>query len=212
VAERTILSVVLITTLVAAGPVVIAQNQEQVQWGKPIDGVEVSLSFDEQNSLPSALHVKFRNTGTSAKKIVLGGGCGPIHETNAITLEVTDERGQKHRFQDETSNWPCGGRMAAYEVALLPGAEFSVPLRLENYGPISPAMHAIRPGFEPGRDYVVAALLPFDPSAWFGAPPLFLTGSPTGVSPCEEMTRQAVASKREHLMSNALHVEIPVPR
>jgi hypothetical protein len=221
-AERKILSVALITALTVLCLGLTAQAQDADLWGKAIDGVQVSLSFgahpSENSSMP-ALRIRVKNTGASAKKIVLGSGCGAVHETNAIRLEVTDDRGEKHEFQDETSNRPCGGRLEVYEVALLPGADFSVPLSLENYGPIFPVTHASEADFEPGRDYVITAVLPFDSSAWFGAPVFLLAPPscnlppPTYSCPSDKPPPPApIEPLPVQLQSNALHIAVPVER
>lgn len=216
-AERKILYIVLSAVLAAAYPRLVAQTQgleAADQWGKAFDGVQLALYFDphplENSSMP-LLRIAIRNDGTSPKKIVLGGGCGGVNETNAIALDITDGQRQRRQFQDMTANVPCAGRLQLFEVALPAGGYLSTPLSLKHYGYISPVTHTFEVGFQQGASYVISASVPFDTSAGFFAESLIpLTHSPPGASPSYEMPAQVpIAQIPERLTSNELRVDIP---
>jgi len=105
---------VLVAALAAACPVLLAQSQgveDAGQWGKAFNGVQLALYIDPhppENSSMLPVRIAIRNTGASAKKIVLGSGCGSVNETNAITLGAADDQGRKQEFRDITANLPCG--------------------------------------------------------------------------------------------------------
>ena len=90
---------------------------------KPTDG-----------SKGSTATIRYLRPGWKPPRLVSGGG--RLRDWRAIRLEVSDDQEQKYEFQDQSSNWPCAGRLNVYEVALLPSSDFSVPLPLGNYGPV----------------------------------------------------------------------------
>ena len=94
--ERKILLIALMAVLGAGWCGLNAQTQaleDADQWGKAFDGVQLALYLDphppENSSMPP-LRIAIRNTGESAKLVVLGSGCGNATATNGISLSVTD--------------------------------------------------------------------------------------------------------------------------
>ena len=88
---------VIVGSITGLAVLLYAQSeQDSHAWGKPSAGLQLSLYLDsqpEQNSSMPVVRVAIMNSGTSAKKIVLGGGCGNVNQTNSISLEVKEEGG-----------------------------------------------------------------------------------------------------------------------
>lgn len=186
---------VIVSGVVGAVAVLSAQSEEDAHaWGKTVDGLQLSLYLDPhalQDSSMPAVRMAIINCGNSAKMIVLGGGCGKVNQTNSVTLEVKDEQGQRRQLRDATSNLPCGGRLAVFEVTLPADSFFSTPLALQNYG-YSSLTHRFELGFQPGGDYVLSAAIQFDASPTFGIP-----------------FQVPIANMPERLTSNELRVQVP---
>lgn len=214
---RKTIYIALAAVLAVVCPKLIAQTQgleDADQWGRAFDGVQLALSLDphpSENSSTPALRIAIRNIGMSPRLVVLGSGCGDVNSTNNITLDVTDDLGQKREFRDRTANLPCGGRLVAYKVALPPGGDFSTPLLLQEYGYISPVTHRFEKGFQRGGSYAMSAAIPFDASVGFDVPYLIpLANSPSGASTTYEVPYQIpIAHVPERLTSNELRIDVP---
>jgi hypothetical protein len=195
---RKILPVLLVIVSGMVGAVLSARSEEDTHvWGKPIDGLQLSLYLDPdapQNSSMPAVRMAIMNIGNSTKMIVLGSGCGKVNEMNSVTLEVKDEQGQQRQLKDATSSLPCAGRLALFEVTLPAGSFFSTPLALQNYGYNLPT-HKFEPEFRPGGDYVISAAIQFDATPIFDIP-----------------FHVPIANTPERLTSNELRVQVPAQR
>lgn len=197
ITRRTLLIPFVIVGYIAGGSALLYAQSEQDShvWGKTSDGLRLSLYLDsdtQHGSLMPSVQMAIMNSGTSARMIVLGAGCGKVNETNSVSLDVKDDQGQERQFRDATSDLPCNGRLAVFEVTLPAGGYFSTPLLLQNYGYSSLANQNFEPGFQPGGDYIVSASIQFDATPNFDIP-----------------FHVPIANIPERLTSNELRVQVP---
>jgi hypothetical protein len=113
-----------------------------LEWGNPVDGVQISLRFASAKTGPSNLpeiELAIRNRGAVSRKITLGGGCGPITpgwKTAWVILIITDLQGRSQKLQDVPGPpllASCAGALGVFAVDVAPGATTSAPLDLDCY-------------------------------------------------------------------------------
>jgi hypothetical protein len=143
-------------------------NQKAQAWGKPVSGLEMSLSLDPAIVPPSpvpAVTLHIRNIGANLLRVFLGAGCAPRKiGPNSVKLYLTDASGNSKLLVDLGAPAPpyqggCGGGGGFMLVSLPSAEERSVPLELDNYKFLSNATHRYEQAWEPGGTYSLQAEL-----------------------------------------------------
>jgi hypothetical protein len=111
-----------------------ARTTENLQWGKPGDGIQMSLALTDSNG--SDLYVAFRNVGDHDVTLNLGAmmANGKLQLPNYITLNFTDANGKTRNFKfaDKKHSF-VAGRLDDYVVPLRVGSVYTLELTLNQF-------------------------------------------------------------------------------
>jgi hypothetical protein len=171
--QRALLMVLAVLSVVCASSAQI--NQKTRSWGKPVNGLQISLSLDPATAPPStipALALHLRNVGASSLRIILGERGAPpmIGPNSAVRLNLTDLSGSSNRLIDLRPLFHQAGYVGAavvLAVYLSPGEEQSVPLELNKYKYFSTVTHRYEQVGEPGGTYSLQAEIEIKSTANF---------------------------------------------
>jgi hypothetical protein len=150
------------------------RNQQEPAWGDTVNGMQMAISLDPSVISPSqapALKFHLRNVQTEAATgsagVVLGRSCQSAEApySNLVKLNLSDPSGSDDELTYVGAGPPytalgaCAGKMEVFDVGLLPGAVYSVPLKLDYYRfPSSENLKWVSP-WQPGEtDFVQAEL------------------------------------------------------
>lgn len=107
---------------------------DNLQWGQPSDGVQVSLSSTDSNG--SSLQVAFRNVGDHDVTLNLGSmmANGKVQLPNDININFTDAQGwtRVFKFGDKKHSF-VAGRLDDYVVPLRVGSMYTLKLALDQF-------------------------------------------------------------------------------
>lgn len=107
---------------------------DNLQWGQPDDGVQMSLSSSDPNS--SQLQVALRNVGKHDVTLNLGSmlANGKFQLPDHINIEFTDGLGRKRlfKFADKKHAF-VAGRMDDYIVPLRVGSMYTLTVTLDQF-------------------------------------------------------------------------------
>jgi hypothetical protein len=110
------------------------QTVDNLQWGQPSDGVQISLSSTDANS--SNLQVAFRNVGDHDVTLNLGSmmSNGKVQLPNDVYINFTDVQGRSRvfKFADKKQSG-VAGRLDDYVVPLRVGSMYTLKLALEQF-------------------------------------------------------------------------------
>jgi hypothetical protein len=173
IVQRALLIVLAGLTIVCTPRAQTSQKTEA--WGTPVNGLQMSLSLGPATVPPSAIPaitLSLRNVGSGQLNVLLGGYCGvpQVAGPNSVFLNLTDSSGNSERLMDlgpPPYQAGCGGAAYFFAVPLPPGAEYSIPLKLDNYKFLSDVTKKWESGWQPGYTYSMQAELKNRP-AWQG--------------------------------------------
>ena len=120
--------------------------------GAPVSGLELALSVDQSNAVPSKIpkfRIEFRNVG--ADDLILNVGImlanGKKQYPNAVALMLTDSQ-QRSRVLVLREPGFIAGRMDPWVLPLSVGSTFSIPVDLDKYwaAPTHEFDYKLRPG------------------------------------------------------------------
>lgn len=152
---------ILLATLAVVCTLPAQINQNTHAWGTPLNGLQMSLSRDAMTVQPSpipAVTLSLRNIGADSLYVLLGAGCGPGQiGPNNVVLYLTDSSGNSTRFRGAGQD--CGGRLQLIEVPLPPGAQYSLPLKFDNFNVHPCITNQHERGCLPGGAYSLRAEL-----------------------------------------------------
>lgn len=110
------------------------QVVDNLQWGQPNDGIQVSLS--STGSKGSELQVSLRNVGDHDVTLNLGSmmANGKVQLPNYISLTFTDARGKTRvfRFADKKHTF-VAGRLDDYVVPLRVDSMYTLKVRMDQF-------------------------------------------------------------------------------
>lgn len=110
------------------------RTADNLQWGQPSDGVQISLSLTEANS--SNLQVAFRNVGDHDVTLNLGSmmANGKVQLPNDVNINFTDAQGRSRvfKFADKKHSF-VAGRLDDYVVPLRAGSIYTLELTLDQF-------------------------------------------------------------------------------
>jgi hypothetical protein len=116
----------------AAGPS--PRTVDNLQWGQPGDGVQISLSPTDAPS--SSLQVAFRNMGDHDVTLNLGSmmANGKVQLPNDVRINFTDAQGRSRvfKFADKKHSF-VAGRLDDYVVPLRVGSMYTLTLSLDQF-------------------------------------------------------------------------------
>lgn len=116
----------------AAGPS--PRTVDNLQWGQPSDGVQISLSATDAYS--SSLQVAFRNIGDHDVTLNLGSmmANGKVQLPNDVSINFTDAQGRSRvfKFADKKHSF-VAGRLDDYVVPLRAGSMYTLKLTLDQF-------------------------------------------------------------------------------
>jgi len=160
--------------LVLSGSNFAGKDHEELDWGEAVNGLQMAISqgptADGPSHLPAiTLHV--RDVGDNDLRVALGMGCAVIEEldANGVVLNLKDSSGSTRQLTNLGPGPPypggCAGGAWMFLVPMIPGALYSVPLRLQYYKRLTfPLMNGdFQRGWEPGGTYTLQASLKLDP-------------------------------------------------
>ena len=107
---------------------------DNLQWGQPSDGVQISLSSTDANG--SNLQVAFRNVGDHDVTLNLGSmlANGRVQLPNDVNINFTDAQGRSRvfKFADKKHSF-VAGRLDDYVVPLRVGSMYTLVLSLDQF-------------------------------------------------------------------------------
>lgn len=110
------------------------QTGDNLQWGQPSDGVQISLSSTDATS--SNLQLAFRNVGDHDVILNLGSmmSNGKVQLPNDIDINFTDAQGRSRvfKFADKKHSF-VAGRLDDYVVPLRVGSMYTLKLTLDQF-------------------------------------------------------------------------------
>ena len=110
------------------------QTVDNLQWGQPNDGVQISLSATDASS--SNLQVAFRNVDVHDVILNLGSmiSNGKVQLPNDVYINFTDARGRSRvfKFADKKHSF-VAGRLDDYVVPLRVGSMYTLTLALAQF-------------------------------------------------------------------------------
>ena len=109
-----------------------SRTADEMQWGKPSDGVQISLSSSD----PTGLQVAFRNVGDHDVTLNLGSmmANGKVQLPDEINIDFTDAQGRSRvfKFRDK-KHAGVAGRLDDYVVPLRAGSMYTLKLGLDEF-------------------------------------------------------------------------------
>lgn len=111
-------------------------------WGQAVDDLQISLYLESASAAPSglpAVGLAIKNIRSYARKVQIGGDCGPDRpgrKTTGVTLTIADLQGQSRTLEDMPGPplaFFCAGVVDIFSVDVPPGSTVSVPLDLDCY-------------------------------------------------------------------------------
>ncbi len=148
-------SICFLISLTPAFTGALGRTVDDLQWGQPIDGVQMSLSSTGSNG--SNLQVALRNVGDHDVTLNLGSmmANGKVQLPNNIRLNVTDSRGKTRvfKFADKRHAF-VAGRVDDYVVPLRAGSMYTLQLTLDQFWCYETKEFAIQ--LLPGRNLLTA--------------------------------------------------------
>lgn len=134
------------------------QSLSDVQWGAPVEGVEMALSASESPNLDSPeFRVTLRNAGKQDVTLNLGYmlANGKVQIPQNISLNVTDAGAKTRNLRFFDSRYPgVFGRVDDYIVPLRAGSSYTLKLNLDQFS--SPGAKEFGLKFLPGRYQITA--------------------------------------------------------
>lgn len=110
------------------------QTGDNLQWGQPSDGVQISLSSTDANS--SNLQVAFRNVGDHDVTLNLGSmmSNGKVQLPDDVYINFTDAQGRSRvfKFADKKHSF-VAGRLDDYVVPLRVGSMYTLKFTLDQF-------------------------------------------------------------------------------
>jgi len=132
------LLILLLTVTAVAGstfsPGRIDRIGDNLRWGHPTDGLQMSLSSTEPRG--SELQVAFRNVGHEDVMLNLGSmlGNGRVQLPDRISINFTDGYGKTRVFEFiDKQHAGVAGRVDDYLVALRVGSIYTLTLTLDQF-------------------------------------------------------------------------------
>lgn len=116
----------------AAGPS--PRTVDNLQWGQPSEGVQISLSSTDAHS--SSLQVAFRNIGDHDVTLNLGSmmANGKVQLPNDVSINFTDAQGRSRVFKfADKKHSGVAGRLDDYVVPLRVGSMYTLKLTLDQF-------------------------------------------------------------------------------
>jgi hypothetical protein len=114
-----------------------SQSIDSVQWGVPVDGLEMSISAaDSQNLDVPEFEVALRNAGKQDVTLNLGLmlANGKVQLPQNISLNVTDASGKTRQLKFLDRRYPAiAGRVDDYVVPLRAGSSYTLKLSLDQF-------------------------------------------------------------------------------
>ena len=110
-----------------------SRTADEMQWGKPSDGVQISLSSTD----PNGLQVAFRNVGDHDVTLNLGSmmANGKVQLPDEVHIDFTDAQGRSRIFKfADKKHSGVAGRLDDYVVPLRAGSMYTLNLRLDEFG------------------------------------------------------------------------------
>lgn len=111
-----------------------SRTVDNLQWGQPSDGVQISLSSTDANG--SSLQVAFRNVGDHDVTLNLGSmmANGKVQLPNDVNINFTDAQGRSRvfKFADKKHSF-VAGRLDDYVVPLRVGSMYTLKLTLDQF-------------------------------------------------------------------------------
>jgi len=119
---------------VSVSPSLAWGGSDDVSWGSPVDGVQISLSRTDPQS--SGLQLAFRNVGDHDVNLNLGSmlANGQVQLPDRIMIEVRDVTGNERQFRFQDPTHPgVAGRLDDYIVPLRVGSTYTLALALQQF-------------------------------------------------------------------------------
>ena len=135
-----------------------AQAIGSVDWGVPVEGLQMSISVVDSHNLDvPEFQVALRNAGT--KDVTLNLGLmlanGNVQLPQNISLNVTDASGKTHKLKFFDRRYPgVAGRVDDYVVPLRAGSSYTLKLSLDQFW--SPDTKEFQLKFFPGKYQITA--------------------------------------------------------
>jgi hypothetical protein len=111
-----------------------SRTVDDLQWGQPSDGVQMSLSSTDVNG--SNLQVAFRNVGDHDVTLNLGSmmANGKVQIPDDVHIKFTDAQGRSRvfKFADKRHSG-VAGRLDDYVVPLRVGSMYTLKLTLDEF-------------------------------------------------------------------------------
>lgn len=148
----------LFLTLLISSASTRSQSIGSVQWGVPVDGLQMSISAaDSQNLDVPEFQVALRNAGK--QDVTLNLGCmlanGKVQLPQNISLNVTDAPGKTRKLKFFDRRYPAiAGRVDDYVVPLRAGSSYTLKLSLDQFW--SPDTKEFELKFFPGKHQISA--------------------------------------------------------
>lgn len=135
-----------------------SQSIGSVQWGVPVDGLQISISVaDSQNLDVPEFQVALRNAGKQDVTLNLGFmlANGKVQLPQNISLNVTDAPGKTRKLKFFDRRYPAvAGRVDDYVVPLRAGSSYTLKLSLDQFW--SPDTKEFELKFIPGKYQITA--------------------------------------------------------
>ena len=114
-----------------------SQSSGSLQWGVPVDGLQISISAaDSQNLDVPEFQVALRNAGKQDVTLNLGLmlANGKVQLPQNISLSVTDASGKTRKLKFFDRRYPAiAGRVDDYVVPLRAGSSYTLKLSLDQF-------------------------------------------------------------------------------
>jgi hypothetical protein len=111
-----------------------SRTVDNLQWGHPSEGVQISLSSTDANG--SNLQVAFRNVGDHDVTLNLGSmiANGKVQLPDDVHINLTDAQGRSRdfKFADKKHSF-VAGRLDDYVVPLRVGSMYTLKLTLDQF-------------------------------------------------------------------------------
>jgi hypothetical protein len=134
------------------------QSIGNLQWGAPVNGLQLSISDAHSNNLQvPEFQVAFLNAGEQDVTLNLGFmlANGKVQLPQNISLNVTDAAGQTRKLKFLDRRYPgVFGRLDDYVVPLRAGSTYTLKLRMDQFW--SPDTKEFELNFSPGKYQITA--------------------------------------------------------
>jgi hypothetical protein len=142
-----------------------AQSFDNLQWGTPVDGLQMSISaINDTDPKVPAFQVALRNVGDKDTTLNLGFmlGNGKVQDPNSISFRITDAHGTD-RMVEFASVFTVEGRVDDYVVSLRAGSMYTLDMS-SKYFILGMGNMAVGPKLVTRAPYTITAMF-----AGFGA-------------------------------------------